>query len=111
MVEHLISEETRTPLCNELCQGTAFIGWKTAFDFRVVRLNQSNQILPWNHLILLDKKQLIAGLLTHTGGLSIGEGHLLRRDNRVVGSGQGFGQEVGASHPVFGSSKKMLDSL
>ena len=52
------------------------IGRTTTFALRVMRLDQGNQALPGYDPIHLDQEQFLAGLLTLTGILGIGEGHL-----------------------------------
>ncbi|KSN30217.1 hypothetical protein APA76_08645 [Pseudomonas aeruginosa] len=49
-------------------------------------LDQSNQALPRHHPIHLDQEQLLAGLLALASVLGVGEGHLLHRETRWVGS-------------------------
>jgi hypothetical protein len=54
--------------------------------FRIMWLDQSNQALPRHHPIHLDQEQLLAGLLALASVLGVGEGHLLHRETRWVGS-------------------------
>src|SRR3546814_17750204 len=49
-------------------------------------LDQSNQALPRHHPIQRDQEQLLAGLLALASVLGVGEGHLLHRETRWVGS-------------------------
>ncbi|KPX67933.1 hypothetical protein ALO53_103175, partial [Pseudomonas amygdali pv. photiniae] len=52
-----------------------------------MRLNQSDQAFPGNHLIHLDEKALAASLLAFTRVLGIGEGHLFHQGGSVKGVG------------------------
>merc|ERR1712093_834732 len=62
------------------------IGRTTAFTLRIMWLDQSNQALPRHHPVHLDQEQLLAGLLALASVLGVGEGHLLHRETRWVGS-------------------------
>ncbi|CRH89330.1 Uncharacterised protein [Chlamydia trachomatis] len=62
------------------------VGRTATFTFRIMWLDQSNQALPRHHPIHLDQEQLLAGLLALASVLGVGEGHLLHRETRWVGS-------------------------